>query len=66
MIINHANLSILNQAFNTRSTCQRIQAINWWVATIKCTEGDFQQQLSPEEKQKLASQQRDTLGHYTV
>lgn len=47
--------TILNQAFNTRSTCQRIQAINWWVATIKCTEGDFQQQLSPEEKQLLQS-----------
>lgn len=47
--------TILNQALATRSTCQIIQTINWWVATIKCTESDFQQHLSPQEKQLLQS-----------
>ena len=47
--------TILNQAFNSRSTCQKIQIMNWWVTTIKCTEEDFQQRLTLEEKKLLQS-----------
>lgn len=47
--------AILNQLLDSRSRCLKIDAINWWVATLKCNEADFQQQLEPAEKGLLDS-----------
>ncbi|MHC8339459.1 transporter substrate-binding domain-containing protein [Pseudomonas sp. HLT2-19-2] len=47
--------AILNQLLDSRSRCQKIDAINWWVSTLKCNDGDFLQQLEPPEKALLDS-----------
>ncbi|WP_409283982.1 transporter substrate-binding domain-containing protein [Pseudomonas protegens] len=45
--------SILNHQLDSRTRCQTIQMINWWVATLKCSEDDAASLLNAEEKKLL-------------
>ncbi|WP_186007440.1 transporter substrate-binding domain-containing protein [Pseudomonas lactis] len=45
--------AILNQLLDSRSRCQKVAVINWWVSTLKCNENAFQQKLEPSEKALL-------------
>lgn len=53
---NHSRLaSILDQQLQSRSRCQIIRMVNWWVVTLKCSDDEFVSVLNSEEKQLLGS-----------
>lgn len=49
--------SILNQQLQSRSRCQIIRMVNWWVVTLKCSDDEFISVLNSEEKELLSSKQ---------
>lgn len=52
---NRRLVSILNQQLQSRSRCQIIRMVNWWVVTLKCSDDEFVSVLNNEEKQLLQS-----------
>ncbi|MDP9525896.1 ATP-binding protein [Pseudomonas protegens] len=52
---NRRLVSLLNQQLQSRSRCQIIRMVNWWVVTLKCSDDEFVSVLNNEEKQLLQS-----------
>jgi len=52
---NRRLVSLLNQQLQSRSRCQIIRMVNWWVVTLKCSDDEFVSVLNREEKQLLQS-----------
>ena len=46
--------TIISRQLRTRSRCQKIDTVNWWVSALKCYNGEFLHLLSPEEKALLS------------
>ena len=44
---------LISRQLGTRSRCQKVDTVNWWVSTLKCYNGELLHLLSPEEKALL-------------
>ena len=51
---NHVLETIISRQLRTRSRCQKVDMVNWWVSTLKCYNGEFLHLLSDEEKALLS------------
>lgn len=47
--------NLINRALATRSSCQKTNDINWWVASIRCYESSVPENLSAEQQRLLMS-----------
>ncbi|WP_025130364.1 ATP-binding protein [Pseudomonas sp. PH1b] len=45
--------ALIDQQLQSRSRCQVIRMVNWWVMTLKCSDEEFVSVLDSEEKQLL-------------